>query len=109
MTELGFKDISTMEVLVRDYNIQTITMNMPVLTLDRENPVIEPLPSDEPPVGRQIKQQEAERTKEGGWQRKRKLPNQGVPDQDVFQYKSAVSRYTMPGHTGHLTFATVYS
>ena len=83
-------------------------MNMPVLDPDDETLTMDSLPSDEPPVGRHIKQEDAERVKDSN-QRKRKLPNQGKPDQDVYQYKAAVSRYTMPGHTGHLTFATLYN
>ncbi len=130
MYELGFCEVSTMECLVRDYSIQTISMNMPLNLPDSQRT------AKDPPIGviemgaignrRGKPQDEAEEdmddnddadngsseeeTMDTGPGQKSKQSKKGKQKLPVSSYtfKTAVPRNQIPGHTGYLTFATLF-
>ncbi|XP_078418565.1 tRNA (adenine(58)-N(1))-methyltransferase catalytic subunit TRMT61A isoform X2 [Cetorhinus maximus] len=82
MTEQDFMDISTFEILLRVYDVRTVSLQLPDLgTGDTNN---QNTPGD-------VKNQ----SKENSWT-------------DSQQFKSGAPLREMAGHTGYLTFATKY-
>ncbi|XP_041070404.1 tRNA (adenine(58)-N(1))-methyltransferase catalytic subunit TRMT61A [Carcharodon carcharias] len=82
LTEQDFMDISTFEILLRVYDVRTVSLQLPDLgTGDTNN---QDTPGD-------VKNQ----SKENSWT-------------DSQQFKSGAPLREMAGHTGYLTFATKY-
>ena len=124
MDELGFTDIRTMECLVRDCNIHTIRLNVPDLGFGEEHQVAahNMQAQEEPSIGHMVKQGDTleaagsdvkeQDNNEQRWRtkgnRKRKFQDKTKKGGVTFEFKSAVPRPEMPGHTGYLTVATVY-
>ncbi|XP_078090144.1 tRNA (adenine(58)-N(1))-methyltransferase catalytic subunit TRMT61A isoform X1 [Mustelus asterias] len=86
MTEEDFMDISTFEILLRVYDVRTVSLQLPDLgTGDTDN---QDMPAD-------VRSQ----SKENSW---------SDSQQGTAQFKSGAPLREMAGHTGYLTFATKY-
>ncbi|OXB73596.1 UNVERIFIED_CONTAM: hypothetical protein H355_005311 [Colinus virginianus] len=85
MEEYGFTEINTLEILLRVYNVRTISLQIPDLGKAAEDNSSAAFDSSHP-------------------------SNQGSPgtnpQQGTVQFKSGVPLREMVGHTGYLTFAT---
>lgn len=85
MEEYGFMEINTLEILLRVYNVRTISLQIPDLGKAAEDNSSAGFDSSNP-------------------------SNQGSPgtnlQQGTVQFKSGVPLKEMVGHTGYLTFAT---
>lgn len=83
MEEYGFTEINTLEILLRVYNVRTISLQIPDLGRAAESNSSTGFDSSNP-------------------------SNQGSTNlqQGTVQFKSGVPLREMVGHTGYLTFAT---
>ncbi|XP_010286738.1 PREDICTED: tRNA (adenine(58)-N(1))-methyltransferase catalytic subunit TRMT61A [Phaethon lepturus] len=81
MEEYGFTEINTLEILLRVYNVRTISLQIPDLGKAAEDNSSTGFDSRNP-------------------------SNQGSPCANLQQFKSGVPLREMVGHTGYLTFAT---
>lgn len=85
MEEYGFTELNTLEILLRVYNVRTISLQIPDLGKAAEDNSSTGFDSSNP-------------------------SNQGSPcanlQQGAVQFKSGVPLREMVGHTGYLTFAT---
>ncbi|XP_062589352.1 tRNA (adenine(58)-N(1))-methyltransferase catalytic subunit TRMT61A-like [Saccostrea cucullata] len=127
LDELGFEEISTMECLVRNYDVRTINLPNPEFSkeksksqpTDTRKMEQEDMDTDSPKGDDSVKCEESADTNSKACDVKDK--NQSgdvldVPSWDYigrksdanFTFKSGISLGRMPGHTGYLTFATLY-
>lgn len=130
LAELGFEEISTMECLVRNYDVRTI--NLPNPEFSKENskslPQQKSTKSEQEDMDSDSPSESAEKSLQCGKSGGKKITicnskDKGqtaevldTPEWDYigkktaanFSFKSGVSFGKMPGHTGYLTFATLY-
>ena len=133
LTDLGFMDITTMEVLLRDFSMYTVHVN--VEDSWEEYPSNMPgtrteNPRGEPDVGmyevvgggatmeldgdedsdEETNKKDRKRSRQQKWDKKRKAQNSNgnnAANMLTCRFKSAVPRGSAHGHTGFLTFATL--
>ena len=115
MAELGFCDIETMECLLRNFDVRTLKMPVPDLGYEDKIPGANGKSGsvDIPPVGKyikgsqdvddseEIKPKNKRKNEKGNWQQEKCKG-------DMFSFKSCTPPQVMPGHTGYLTFATLF-
>lgn len=115
LQELGFEDITTMECLVKNYDVRTV--NLPIADLGSE--VIGNITADSKSIENKtayietdIKQESMETEDNTAAAKKNKLRTDfdliGKKEQQSFYFKTGVFPQNMPGHTGYLTFCTLY-
>lgn len=115
LQELGFEDITTMECLVKNYDVRTV--NLPIADLGSE--VIGTITADSKSIENKtacietdIKQESMETEDNTAAAKKNKLRTDfdliGKKEQQSFYFKTGVFPQNMPGHTGYLTFCTLY-
>lgn len=125
MAELGFEEISTMECLVRNYDVRTI--NLPNPDFSKENKKSQPhrknkKPDEEETMDTTPLNETSEETPQSeevdscNSKDKQISEELDTPAWDYigkktaanFSFKAGISLGRMPGHTGYLTFATLY-
>ncbi|XP_013382211.1 tRNA (adenine(58)-N(1))-methyltransferase catalytic subunit TRMT61A isoform X2 [Lingula anatina] len=114
LSESNFTDVTTMECLVRKFEVKSINMPEPDLG-DMKDPhelgqgegeghssdvKREQVDDNGSP---QVKYAKVEGS--SGWQYKHKTRK----NSEMFSFRTALPPHQMPGHTGYLTFATLYS
>lgn len=115
LQELGFEDITTMECLLKNYDVRTV--NLPIADLGSE--VIGNITADSKSIENKtacietdIKQESMETEDNTAAAKKNKLRTDfdliGKKEQQSFYFKTGVFPQNMPGHTGYLTFCTLY-
>lgn len=109
LEQLGFSDIKSVECLLRTFDPKTI--ELPLVDLGfTEAPEIH---APDPAIG-QIKMTTV-RNKKPQWKKKKMEKNSAETEEDTattsrssYVCKSGICMKEMPGHTGYLTFATLY-
>ncbi|KAK3092850.1 hypothetical protein FSP39_007896 [Pinctada imbricata] len=113
LTELGFEDISTMECLVRNFDVRTVNLPIPDLgggdsietsSIKKEKNTVD----EESDKKQEIVKSNADGDKSSAENAKQTFDFIGKKEDKNFYFKSGVAPTQMPGHTGYLTFATLY-
>ena len=120
LKENGFEDCSTVECLVRNFDVRTVNLALPCLgnkeeVMD-ENPLAtSPDSSSNKDSGdlndkddQENKKIEVKKEENNATSKYLSYNLVGRKTEDTFQFKSGVPSTTMPGHTGYLTFAALY-
>lgn len=115
LKENGFEDCSTVECLVRNFDIRTVNIAIPCLgdedVVSEENPQAtsqdacpneasgDPIDKNEP----ETKKTEIKKEENSGASKFFSYNLVGRKTEENFQFKSGIPPTTMPGHTGYLT------
>ena len=112
LRQLGFEDIVTMECLVRNFDVRTVNLpNADLGPLPKSEEVIQEDPGPGPADSSEMKADKENVENENKPKHKGAAPSFdliGRKGGDGLFIKSGVAPTQMPGHTGYLTFATLY-